>query len=194
VVFCINVMKKLHGRGGRTSMYSHRLIGIALMILICERTAHAQREDENEAASTEQSSEETIQGEIIPGTQSVANRQDSRQSNSQRLWSDEEREARTRIRASGLTAKEEAELRMYTFGLAVAVLVFGLFVVCLEIWVMMARKKYWDDFSFKLISVTIIVVSGLFVIVAGYSDEQLAPMMGLLGTTLGYILGRGKQE
>ena len=80
-------------------------------------------------------------------------------------------------------------MRNFTFGLASVVLVFGLVVVYLEIRVMLVSKKYWDDVTFKLVSVTIIVVSGLFVIVAGYSDEQLAPMIGLLGTTLGYILG-----
>ena len=35
-----------------------------------------------------------------------------------------------------------------------------------------------------------VVTAGLYLIVAGYSDTQIAPMMGLLGTIIGYLLGK----
>ena len=43
---------------------------------------------------------------------------------------------------------------------------------------------------FAALAVTLIVVSSLFIITAGYSSEQIAPAMGLFGTIAGYLLGR----
>jgi hypothetical protein len=37
---------------------------------------------------------------------------------------------------------------------------------------------------------TIVVTAGLFVIPAGYSQNQMTPLMGLLGAVAGYILGK----
>ena len=34
------------------------------------------------------------------------------------------------------------------------------------------------------------LIAGLFLIFAGYSQDQMAPMMGLLGTVAGYLLGK----
>lgn len=89
-----------------------------------------------------------------------------------------------------LPSQIRAELRKWTFLMAMSVLAFGLIVILLEVWVMVRSDKYWEAYSFKLVGVTIIITAGMFLIIAGYSDEQLSPIMGLLGTTIGYILGR----
>ncbi|HTP37580.1 MAG TPA: hypothetical protein VMI76_04350 [Methyloceanibacter sp.] len=39
-------------------------------------------------------------------------------------------------------------------------------------------------------ALVMIVFSALFLIVAGYSEKQTAPVFGLLGTILGYMFGR----
>lgn len=41
-----------------------------------------------------------------------------------------------------------------------------------------------------MIGLTLVVTAGLFLITAGYSETQIAPMMGLLGTIAGYLLGK----
>jgi hypothetical protein len=76
--------------------------------------------------------------------------------------------------------------------LSLGVLVFGAVIIFLEILVMLKRAMYWDLWSFKILGLTLIIVAGLFLIVAGYSQNQAAPMMGLLGTVAGYL--RGKEE
>jgi hypothetical protein len=43
--------------------------------------------------------------------------------------------------------------------------------------------------TIRLVAVTLVVISTLFVITAGSSSEQLAPAMGLFGTIAGYRLG-----
>jgi hypothetical protein len=36
----------------------------------------------------------------------------------------------------------------------------------------------------------LIISSSIFLIVAGYTSQQIAPAMGLLGTLAGYLLGK----
>lgn len=80
--------------------------------------------------------------------------------------------------------------------LSVGLLVFGFLVIGLEILLHMKAKKTWDVNSTKIVGVTMVVVFGVFLIVAGYSEQQIAPIVGLLGTIAGYLLGRepGKSE
>lgn len=74
--------------------------------------------------------------------------------------------------------------------LSVGVLGFGFLVMALE--VLLLSRRSWIDYNFalKLLGFTLIVTAGLFLIVAGYSQEQCAPMMALLGTALGYLLAK----
>lgn len=51
------------------------------------------------------------------------------------------------------------------------------------------RGERMNALHFKAYTLTLIIFAGLFLIVTGWSDNQLAPMMGLLGTLAGYILG-----
>jgi hypothetical protein len=39
-----------------------------------------------------------------------------------------------------------------------------------------------------------VVIAGLFLITADYLENQSVPMMGLLGTVAGYLLGKGENE
>jgi hypothetical protein len=45
------------------------------------------------------------------------------------------------------------------------------------------------DFT-KTFVLVIIIFAALFLITAGYSDQQAAPVYGILGTILGYLFGR----
>ena len=44
----------------------------------------------------------------------------------------------------------------------------------------------------KVFGTILIVVAAVFLIVAGYSEKQIAPVIGLFGTIVGYILGNHK--
>jgi hypothetical protein len=75
------------------------------------------------------------------------------------------------------------------FTLSMIVLGFGLSVVILEIYLIKVRKISSEDII-KFITITLIITSTLFLITAGYSNDQIAPAVGLLGTIAGYLLGR----
>ena len=48
--------------------------------------------------------------------------------------------------------------------------------------------------SLKFILVTLVITSALFLIAAGFSNNQIASAMGLLGTIAGYLLGRSHSD
>lgn len=79
---------------------------------------------------------------------------------------------------------------MYELYLSLGVLGFGLLTMVLEIFVMLWLKKGWGPISSQVVGITFLVTAGVFLITAGYSREQISPMIGLLGTIAGYLLGR----
>jgi len=73
---------------------------------------------------------------------------------------------------------------------SVTVLVFGLALIVVFTNLVRREGKGWRTIYMRLVVLTIVVTAGLFVIVAGYTQDQIAPMMGLLGTLVGYLLGK----
>jgi hypothetical protein len=67
---------------------------------------------------------------------------------------------------------------------------FGVVVILLFLVnVRRIENRRTEDVARPVIVVTLIV-GGLILVTAGYSNEQIAPAFGLLGTIAGYILGR----
>ena len=73
------------------------------------------------------------------------------------------------------------------------VLVFGAVIVIAEIFVMIRRDKGWGQSNKQMVGLTIVIVSGLFLIAGGYAKDPqaAAPMFGLLGAIAGYLFGAG---
>jgi hypothetical protein len=74
------------------------------------------------------------------------------------------------------------------------VLGFGFLIILLQVFVMLRLKKGWGPQSIRIVGLTLVLISGLFLIVAGYSQQQIAPMIGLLGTITGFLLGKTSKE
>ncbi len=74
--------------------------------------------------------------------------------------------------------------------LSVGVLLFGVLLIGLQVLVMLKMAKGWETHSTRMVGLTLVIVAGLFLITAGYSQDQIAPMVGLLGTIAGYLLGK----
>ena len=75
-------------------------------------------------------------------------------------------------------------------GLSIGVLVFGALAMGMQIYVMIRANRYWDSLSIKIVGLTLVITAALFLIVAGYSQDQVAPIMGILGTVVGFLLGK----
>ncbi|MGL1861053.1 MAG: hypothetical protein OCC46_00855 [Pseudodesulfovibrio sp.] len=68
-----------------------------------------------------------------------------------------------------------------------AVLIFGLITILIMVKAIERGKSV--DSLIKLFGMTLVIIGALFLVVAGYSDKQTAPVIGLLGTIVGYVLG-----
>jgi len=93
---------------------------------------------------------------------------------------------------SGGSFKVEA-LTSLEFYLSFIVLSFGVIVFVIE-FACIRKVAFGPEESIKLVAVTLIIVSTLFIISAGFGSEEIAPAMGLFGTIAGYILGRTGSE
>lgn len=74
-----------------------------------------------------------------------------------------------------------------------AVLLFGTIVVVLE-FQLIRIKRITSIGTPKILLVTLIITGALFLISAGYAQDQISPGLGLLGTIAGYLLGRNDGE
>jgi len=79
------------------------------------------------------------------------------------------------------------------FQLSMLVLAFGLVIIGLETFLIM-KKKIEADNIVRFIVVTLIIIAALFLITAGYSNDQIAPAMGLMGAIAGYLIGKSEKE
>ncbi len=89
------------------------------------------------------------------------------------------------------TRKELTNTELY---LSFGVLFFTLVLVGLITLVTLKKAQGWGPTTTKLFIIAIVVGSALFLLTAGYSEGQMTPIIGLLGTIVGYALGRSKDE
>jgi Trk-type K+ transport system membrane component len=76
--------------------------------------------------------------------------------------------------------------------MAAAVLIFGLLLTLLALLLTRAHLFSGEEAT-RLIALVPIVTGTLFLVTAGYSAEQIAPALGLLGTVAGYLLRRAEE-
>lgn len=69
-----------------------------------------------------------------------------------------------------------------------AVLIYSLIVLSLATYLIRLGKS--SSSVLRIFGTILIISSSIFLIVAGYTSQQIAPAMGLLGTLAGYLLGK----
>lgn len=67
-------------------------------------------------------------------------------------------------------------------------LLFGLIVMGLSTYLLRAGQPAQS--VLRVFGTLLVIIMASFLVVAGYTNEQLAAPMGLLGTVAGYLLGR----
>jgi hypothetical protein len=72
--------------------------------------------------------------------------------------------------------------------MSAAVLGFGIIVLVLA--TILIKQGQDTQAILRTFGTILIIVGALFLVVAGYSANQIAPVMGLLGTIAGYLLGK----
>jgi hypothetical protein len=59
--------------------------------------------------------------------------------------------------------------------------------------ILVMRKSQTGD-VLRLFTVPMVIVAAVFLVVTGFSNEQITPVIGLLGTLAGYVLGVQSQK
>jgi len=80
--------------------------------------------------------------------------------------------------------------RSFEFLLSLVVIIFGILIIGAEVY--LAKLKVIEsDQIFKVIIVTLIIIAGLILITAGYTNNQINGITGILGSIAGYLLAKG---
>ena len=77
-----------------------------------------------------------------------------------------------------------------SFYLSCSLLLFGLVVLLLIGYLIKTGKD--PEALLRSFGTILIIIVAVFLIVAGYSEKQIAPVIGLLGTVAGYLLGKSQ--
>lgn len=88
------------------------------------------------------------------------------------------------------SSKEVSLMSDREFKLGLSLLLFGVIVIIVEFLIIKKLDNVRSEGAIKFISVTLIIIGGLFLITSGFSGEEIAPIVGLLGTVAGYLLGK----
>lgn len=68
------------------------------------------------------------------------------------------------------------------------ILLYGVFITAVSTW-LLSRGRNSDE-VLRLMAVISAVIVSAFLLVVGYDDKQITPVIGLLGTIVGYLLGK----
>ena len=71
-----------------------------------------------------------------------------------------------------------------------ALLGFGALIICFELYILNKRGNPWNEMNFKVVTTSLVIIMATFLVVAGFSNEQITPIVGLLAAIVGYILGK----
>lgn len=82
------------------------------------------------------------------------------------------------------------ELSSSELNLSIAVLIFTILLVGVIASITLKKSQGWEPATMKLFIIVVVVGASLFLLTAGYSQEQMTPIIGLLGTIVGYALGK----
>ncbi|WP_146395548.1 hypothetical protein [Planctomycetes bacterium CA13] len=75
--------------------------------------------------------------------------------------------------------------------LAIALLAFGITLFVFQHLHLKSSKAEWtSEATIRFFGFPLVIIAALFLIVAGYSDQQVAPVFGLLGAIAGYLFGK----
>jgi hypothetical protein len=92
-----------------------------------------------------------------------------------------------RLADTGASAATQPWDRDMVLILSISCLAFGLVVISLMAYLSLKRRA--STLVLRSFSVPLIIVAAVFLVVAGFGERQIAPVIGLLGTIAGYLLG-----
>ncbi len=75
-----------------------------------------------------------------------------------------------------------------------AVLIFGILVIGVEVLVMIKRQRGWGAQSRKIVGGSLIVIAAMAITLSNIPLERVTAMIGLLGALGGYVVGNKDED
>jgi uncharacterized protein YacL len=92
------------------------------------------------------------------------------------------------VTSNAVTYLDTSAAYQDSFWLSVIILIFGLVIALVMAY--LVKNNNEPESLLRSFGTVIIIIAAVFLIVAGYSEKQIAPVIGLLGTIAGYLLGK----
>ena len=81
------------------------------------------------------------------------------------------------------------QIKNATIYLPVGLLAFSLILILAILLFLYKLDRGFGNYAFQTIGLILVVTAALFLIVTGYDKDQITPIIGLLGTIVGFIFG-----
>jgi hypothetical protein len=91
---------------------------------------------------------------------------------------------------AGNTAGPVSLMSNREFWLSMVILFFGIVIIIIEYFLLRTVVAQKTEEIARIYTVTLIIIGTLVLIASGFTNEQIAPALGLFGTIAGYLLGR----
>jgi hypothetical protein len=98
--------------------------------------------------------------------------------------------AQAKVLEAAITSTEPVPWWSVTNAMTMSSAVLGFGVIVLILAAFLIKSGQDTEAVLRTFGTILIIVGALFLVVAGYSANQIAPVMGLLGTIAGYLLGK----
>jgi len=91
-------------------------------------------------------------------------------------------------------APESKDADVQSITLSIATLIFGAILILAVLFLKIAKNSNDMFHTYKLIGIMFIGTVSVFLIPAGFNNEQITPVVGLLGTLAGYLVGTSQSR
>ena len=81
-----------------------------------------------------------------------------------------------------------------TLILSLSILGFGILIIGGILLVLLKKGHGIGPLTVKLLGLIVVIIASIFLITAGYDSDQITPVIGLLGTIVGYLLSSKEKE
>ncbi len=93
------------------------------------------------------------------------------------------------VEISALPNTPSDPFHSFEFMLSIIVLFFGIIVIALEVY-LASIKVIQSEHIFKCVILTLVIIGSILLITAGYSNNQITGITGILGSIAGYLLAK----
>jgi hypothetical protein len=98
------------------------------------------------------------------------------------------KEAQQALTESSGAGAEALWSEHFVFSLSIGLFLFAIIIFACATYLLHKGTKAWT--LLRLFGVLSIIFLTVFVLIVGYSDRQLLPVIGLFGSIVGYLLGK----